>query len=74
MRLTTAASGAAAASQRGVQPGEEPHFKIALSDPGSGTGADIALNAAGSQVTTTITDNDTATWSISGDSSVAEGD
>jgi Ca2+-binding RTX toxin-like protein len=35
-------------------------FKVVLGDPDSGTGADIALDSAADEVTTTITDNDEA--------------
>ena len=46
-------------------------YKVVLSNAGSTTGSSIALGT--SEVTTTITDNDTATWSISGSASVTEG-
>ena len=47
-------------------------YTVSICNPGSTTGSDVALNASTS-VTTTITDNDQATWSITGDTSVAEG-
>ena len=45
-------------------------FTVAISSPGSTTGA--AVTGTGS-VSTTITDNDTATWSLTGSSSATEG-
>ena len=45
-------------------------YTVALTSPGSTTGS--AVVGTGS-VTTTITDTDTATWSISGDTGVTEG-
>ncbi len=47
-------------------------YSITISSPASTTGSDIALGGTTS-VTTTITDNDTATWSISGDATIDEG-
>ena len=46
-------------------------YTVALATPTSTTGSAIALGAE-STVTTTITDNDTATWSITGETSVTE--
>ena len=46
-------------------------FKIVLSNPGTTTVSDITLGT--SEVTTTITDGDTATWSITGSNNVNEG-
>ena len=46
------------------------NYKVVLSNPGSSSG-DVTLGT--SEVTTTITSADTATWSISGDATVAEG-
>ena len=48
-------------------------FTVSIANPGTSTGSDIAT-AGPTLVTTTITDNDTATWSITGDATVAEGD
>ena len=73
-----------ARQRRDEQPGHQPggrrrqlvegheNYTVALATPGSTTGAPIALGTANS-ATTTITDNDTATWSITGDPSVTEG-
>ena len=47
-------------------------YTVSIGNPGSTTGGDIAT-AGTTVVTTTIADNDIATWSISGDSNVAEG-
>ena len=47
-------------------------FTVSISNPASTTGANVALGGSVS-VTTTIADNDTATWSISGDAAVTEG-
>jgi flavin-binding protein dodecin len=47
-------------------------WQISISNPGSTTGSDIQTTTATS-VTTTVIDNDVATWSISGDAAVAEG-
>ena len=47
-------------------------FTVSIANPGTSTGSDIAT-AGPTLVTTTITDNDTATWSITGDATVAEG-
>ena len=49
------------------------NYTVALTTPGSTTDAPIALDAANSAITTTITDADTATWSITGDPGVTEG-
>ena len=46
-------------------------YTVALATPTSTTGSAIALGTE-STVTTTITDNDTATWSITGETSVTE--
>ena len=46
-------------------------YTVALATPTSTTGSAIALGANNS-VTTTIIDNDTATWSITGETSVTE--
>ncbi|WP_075082765.1 Calx-beta domain-containing protein [Mariniblastus fucicola] len=46
-------------------------YRVSIANPGSGTGSDIAVSS--DVVTTTITDNDSATWSIVGDAVVAEG-
>ena len=45
-------------------------YTVALATPTSTTGSAIALGA--NSVTTTIIDNDTATWSITGETSVTE--
>ena len=47
-------------------------FQVSIANPGSSTGSDVVA-ASTTIVTTTITDNDTATWSIVGDTVVAEG-
>ena len=44
-------------------------YTVSLTNPGSTTGAGVA---GGGSVTTTITDNDTAAWSLTGDTSVTE--
>ena len=46
-------------------------YKVVLSNAGSTTVSSITLGT--SEATTTITDNDPATWSISGSASVTEG-
>ena len=46
-------------------------YTVVLSNPGTTTVSDITLGT--SEVTTTITDADTATWSLSGDTGVTEG-
>ena len=46
-------------------------YTVALATPTSTTGSAIALGA-NDTVTTTIIDNDTATWSITGETSVTE--
>src|SRR5690606_2695524 len=48
-------------------------FAGSIATPASTTGATVELHATDTLVTTTITDNDTATWSISGATSVNEG-
>ena len=48
-------------------------FIVSISNPSSGSGSDIALGTP-IAVTTTIIDNDLAQWSITGDTSVNEGD
>ena len=47
-------------------------YTVALASPTSTTGSSIALDGANASVTTTIIDNDTATWSITGETSVTE--
>ncbi len=47
-------------------------YTVALSNPGTTTNAPIALDAANSAITT-ITDANTATWSLTGDTGVTEG-
>ena len=47
-------------------------FTVAIANPGTSTGSDVAIGGP-AVVTTTITDNDSATWSITGDATVAEG-
>ena len=47
-------------------------YTIAISNPGSTTGGDIQT-AGTTVVTTTITDDDIAAWSITGDTTVNEG-
>ncbi len=47
-------------------------YTVALTTPGTTTGAPVALGAANS-VTTTITDANTTTWSLTGDTGVTEG-
>src|SRR5262249_40981799 len=47
-------------------------YTLTISAAGSPTGATVVLGAQ-TTVTTTITDNDTATWSLTGGASVAEG-
>ena len=47
-------------------------FTVSIANPGSSTGSDVATGGP-TTVTTTITDNDVATWSITGDATVAEG-
>ncbi len=46
---------------------------VALSGAATTTGAAVSISAAENSVTTTIIDNDTATWSITGDATVGEG-
>ena len=48
-------------------------FTVSIANPGTTTGSDVATGGP-TTVTTTITDNDTATWSITGDPTVGEGD
>ena len=48
-------------------------FTVSIANPASTTGSDIATGGP-TTVTTTITDNDVATWSITGDPTVGEGD
>ena len=48
-------------------------YTVALANAGSTTGAAVTLSA-NDDVTTTIVDNDTASWSIAGSASVTEGD
>ena len=48
------------------------NFTVSIANPGSTTGGDIAVGGS-STITTTITDNDIATWSITGDPIVDEG-
>ena len=47
-------------------------FIVSIANPGTTTGSAV-VTAGPTVVTTTITDNDVATWSISGDATVAEG-
>ena len=47
-------------------------YTVALATPTSTTGSAIALDGTNASVTTTIIDNDTATWSIAGETSVTE--
>ena len=49
------------------------NFTVSIANPASTTGSDIATGGT-TTVTTTITDNDVATWSITGDAVVGEGD
>ena len=63
-----------AASDDDAGGGRERSSRSAWTNPGSTTGSDIALDASNDVVTTAITDNDTATWSIAGDPTVTEGD
>ena len=49
------------------------NFTVSIANPASTTGSDIATGGP-TTVTTTITDNDVATWSITGDAIVGEGD
>ena len=51
--------------------GSENYF-VSIANPGSTTGSDIGTSGPLS-VTTTIIDNDLATWSITGDTTVGEG-
>src|SRR4029079_11671939 len=55
----------------GVVEGPE-NYTVALTTPGSTTNAPITLDAANSAITT-ITDANTATWSLTGDTGVPEG-
>ena len=48
-------------------------FEIALSNPGSTTGPAVQISPTANSVTTTINDNDTAIWSLTGVPTVAEG-
>ena len=48
-------------------------YTIALSNAATTTAANVAIDTAAQSVTTTIVDNDTAIWSLIGDSTVAEG-
>ena len=47
-------------------------FQVSIANPGSTTGSDV-FTGGPTIVTTTITDNDVATWSITGDPTVVEG-
>src|SRR5262249_598614 len=47
-------------------------YTLTISAAGSPTGATVVLGAQ-TTVTTTITDNDTATWSLTGTTSITEG-
>ncbi len=49
------------------------NYTVTLSTPGTTTNADIQLDAGNASVQTAIADNDLATWSITGDTNVAEG-
>src|SRR4029077_5859206 len=48
-------------------------YQLTISTPSSTTGASVAVSGSTFAVTTTITDNDTATWSLTGNATVAEG-
>ena len=48
-------------------------FTVSIANPGTTTGSDIVTGGP-TVVTTTITDNDVATWSITGDATVGEGE
>ena len=47
-------------------------YAVSISNPGSTTGSDIAVGGT-TTVTTTIVDNDSALWSITGDTETSEG-
>jgi len=47
-------------------------FTVSIANPGTTTGSDV-VTAGSIAVTTTITDNDRAIWSITGDTTVDEG-
>ena len=47
-------------------------FSIALSNPSTSTGANVTIDSTNSSINTTITDNDLATFSLTGDTTVAE--
>ena len=47
-------------------------FSVGITGPG-GTAPAVELSATETSVTTSIADNDTATWSITGDTGVDEG-
>ena len=49
------------------------NFTVSISNPGTTTGS-ATVTGGTPTVTTTITDNDVATWSITGDTAVVEGD
>ena len=48
------------------------NYTVSIANPGSTTGSDIAVGGT-TIVNTTITDNDTATFSLTGDATVGEG-
>ncbi len=47
-------------------------FGISIADTSSGTGATVAVDASNHNVTTTITDDDTATWTLTDNNTVAD--
>ncbi len=48
-------------------------YRVSIANPGTTTGSGVVTGGS-TVVTTTITDNDIATWSITGDATVSEGD